>query len=339
MIKAAACFAVALGGAAMADPTYTFVDYDQLDGWAEDNHQLALEVFRNTCADIDRPEFARLCEVAKSSPVARDFFETFFQPVLIEDGKDMLFTGYFEPEIAGALSPSGAYPYPIYSLPPDLRSSGTYYSRREIDEGALAEQDLEIAWVADPVDLFFLQVQGSGRIRLPDGQVIRVGYAGKNGRSYSSIGQELVRRGVYNSSQVSADVIRNWVRNNPEAGRELLWVNESYVFFRKLDDVPANRGPLGAMSRSITPMRSIAVDPDITILGAPVWIEKDGETPLRQLMVAQDTGSAIKGAQRADIYFGTGNSAGRAAGRIKDGGRMIVLMPVQYALSKLPQDL
>jgi len=264
MIKAAACIAVALGGAAMADPTYTFVDYDQLDGWADDNHQLALEVFRNTCADIDRPEFARLCEVAKSSPAARDFFETFFQPVLIEDGEDMLFTGYFEPEIAGALSPSGDYPYPVYALPPDLRNSGTYYTRREIDEGALAEQDLEIAWVADPVDLFFLQVQGSGRIRLSNGQVIRVGYA---------------------------------------------------------------------------PMRSIAVDPDITILGAPVWIEKDGETPLRQLMIAQDTGSAIKGAQRADIYFGTGNSAGRAAGRIKDGGRMIVLMPVQYALSKLPQDL
>jgi len=339
MIRAAACFALALSGAAMAEPTYTFVDYDQLDGWADDNHQLALEVFRNTCGDIDRPEWARLCEVAKSSPKARDFFETFFQPVLIEDGDDMLFTGYFEPEIEGALAPSGDFPYPIYSLPPDLRGSGAYYTRREIDEGALAEQDLEIAWLADSVDLFFLQVQGSGRIRLSNGQVIRVGYAGKNGRSYSSIGQELVRRGVYDATQVSADVIRNWVRNNPEAGRELLWVNESYVFFRKLDDVPANRGPLGAMNRSITPMRSIAVDPAITILGAPVWIEKDGETPLRQLMIAQDTGSAIKGAQRADVYFGTGRSAGRAAGRIKDGGRMIVLMPVQYALSKLPQDL
>jgi len=340
MIRAAAAFfAAALGGAAMAEPTYTFVDYADLDGWAEDNHQLALEVFRNTCADIDRTEWAQLCDVAKSAPAARDFFETFFQPVLIEDGDPMLFTGYFEPEIAGALSPSGDYPYPIYSLPPDLRGSASYYTRREIEEGALAEQGLEIAWLADPVDLFFLQVQGSGRIKLNNGQVMRVGYAGKNGRAYSSVGQELVRRGVYDDSQVSADVIRNWVRNNPEAGRELLWVNESYVFFRKLDDVPASQGPLGAMNRSITPMRSIAVDPSITILGAPVWIEKDGESPLRQLMVAQDTGSAIKGAQRADIYFGTGRSAGRAAGRIKDGGRMIVLMPVQYALSKLPQQL
>jgi membrane-bound lytic murein transglycosylase A len=174
---------------------------------------------------------------------------------------------------------------------------------------------------------------------LDDGDVIRLGYAGKNGRNYSSIGMELVRRGIYDSSQVSADVIRSWVRANPDAGRTLLWTNESYVFFREVNEVPASLGPLGAMNRSVTPMRTIAVDPDITILGAPVWIEKEGETPLRQLMIAQDTGSAIKGAQRADIFFGSGDSAGRAAGRIKDGGRMIVLMPIQYALSKQPLPL
>lgn len=329
------CVALMLAGPVMAEPTYTFLSYDELDGWAADDHAAALSVFTNTCGDIRRPEWERLCAFAKDNPPARDFFETFFQPVLIEDGEPMLFTGYYEPEIAGDIRPSDIYRYPIYRVPPDLVDGRTYLSRREIDESdKLKNQSLEIAWLADPVDLFFLQVQGSGRIRLPNGNVIRVGYGGKNGRNYSSIGQALVSRGIYEPHQVSADVIRNWVRNNPEQGQELLWVNESYVFFREVNEVPAELGPLGAMDRSITEMRSIAVDPSITLLGAPVWIEKAGETPLNRLMIAQDTGSAIKGAQRADIFYGTGDQAGRAAGRIKDAGRMVVLMPVDYALSK-----
>ena len=333
------CIALMLSGPAVADPTYTMLDYDDLNGWAEDDHAAALAVFVNTCGDIPRPEWQRLCAFAKDSPPARDFFETFFQPVLIEDGEPMLFTGYFEPEIAGSLSQSEVYQYPIYRVPPDLVPGRSYLSRREIDESdALKEQGLEIAWLADPVDLFFLQVQGSGRIRLPNGDVIRVGYGGKNGRNYSSLGQALVARGIYKSHQVSADVIRSWVRQNPDEGQELLWINESYVFFREVNEVPSELGPLGAMNRSITEMRSIAVDPSITILGAPVWIEKQGDNPLNRLMVAQDTGSAIKGAQRADIFFGTGDQAGYDAGLIKDTGRMVVLMPVEYALAKLPQD-
>lgn len=329
------CFALTLAGPLMAEPTYTLLNYDDLNGWADDDHAAALSVFTNTCADIERPEFARLCAFAKDSPPARDFFETFFQPVLIEDGEPMLFTGYYEPEIRGALAQSDEYRFPIYRVPPDLVEGQTYLSRREIDESdALKGKSLEIAWLADSVDLFFLQVQGSGRIRLPNGDVIRVGYGGKNGRNYSSVGQALVSRGVYEPHQVSAQVIRNWVRENPDEGRELLWVNESYVFFREVNEVPASLGPLGAMNRSITDLRSIAVDPSITLLGAPVWIEKDGEDPLNRLMIAQDTGSAIKGAQRADIFFGSGDQAGLRAGRVKDGGRMIVLMPVEYALAK-----
>lgn len=324
---------------AMAEPTYTLLNYSDLDGWATDDHAAALAVFTNTCADVPRPEWARLCAFAKDGPPARDFFETFFQPVLIEDGEQMLFTGYYEPEIAGSLEQSEVYQYPIYRVPPDLVNGRTYLSRREIDEtDALKNKSLEIAWLADPVDLFFLQVQGSGRVRLPDGDVIRVGYGGKNGREYSSIGQALVSRGIYQAHQVSADVIRSWVRQNPEEGQKLLWQNESYVFFREVNEVPPERGPLGAMDRSITPMRSIAVDPSITLLGAPVWIEKAGETPLNRLMIAQDTGSAIKGAQRADIFYGTGDLAGREAGQIKDTGRMVVLMPVEYALAKAAQD-
>lgn len=342
MIKtglAGICSALLLAAPAMAEPTYTILDYDDLNGWAADDHAAALAVFINTCGDIPRPEWARLCAFAKDNPPARDFFETLFQPVLIEDGMPMLFTGYYEPEIAGDLRQSDVFQHPIYRVPPDLVDGGTYLSRREIDEtDALKNQSLEIAWLADPVDLFFLQVQGSGRIRLPNGNVIRVGYGGKNGREYSSVGQALVARGIYEPHQVSADVIRSWVRQNPEEGQQLLWQNESYVFFREVNEIPPELGPLGAMDRSITPMRSVAVDPSMTLLGAPVWIEKQGADPINRLMIAQDTGSAIKGAQRADIFFGTGDEAGRAAGQVKDGGRMVVLMPVEYALAKTVQD-
>jgi membrane-bound lytic murein transglycosylase A len=203
----------------------------------------------------------------------------------------------------------------------------------------MSGRGLEIAWVDDPVELFFLQVQGSGRIRYPDGRVIRIGYGGANGHTYRSVGQELVRRGVYQPHQVSAQVIKNWVRRNPFDGEELLNHNDSYVFFREVSEVPDDKGPLGAMNRSITPMRSIAVDPAFTPLGAPVWIEKGGHAPLHRLMIAQDTGSAIKGAQRADVFIGTGDQAGSIAGRIKDSGRMVVLMPIQRAYAFLPEAL
>ena len=182
------------------------------------------------------------------------------------------------------------------------------------------------------MDVFFLQIQGSGRVRLPDGSKIRVGYGGRNGHDYRSVGTEMVRRGLFQSHQVSAATIRNWVRQNPEEGAELLRHNPSYIFFREVTAVPSSDGPLGAMNRSVTAMRSIAVDPDYVPLGVPVWIETDGQSPLRRLMIAQDTGSAIKGAQRADIFFGTGDEAGRAAGRVRDPGRMIVLLPVEDAL-------
>ena len=334
----AALVALGMTGAAMAEPTYTFLSFDDLNGWADDDHAAALSVFTETCGDIPRPEWAQLCAFAKDGPTARDFFETFFQPVLIEDGTPMLFTGYYEPELRGSLTPDDTYRWPIYALPGD--GTEGIYSRREIEElQPFADRGLEIAWLSDPVDLFFLQVQGSGRIRLPNGRVIRVGYAGKNGREYTSVGRALVDRGVFTLDQVSSPVIRDWVKANPEDGQSLLWLNESYVFFRTIDDVPADKGPLGAMNRSITPLRSIAVDPAITILGAPVWIEKDGVAPLRRLMIAQDTGSAIKGAQRADVYYGTGDAAFEAASAVKDGGRMVVLMPIPYALAKVGDPL
>ncbi|WP_425071509.1 murein transglycosylase A [Sagittula sp. S175] len=332
-------FPVMVSAEGEAETSYAILGFEDLEGWADDNHQSALDVFRATCGDMSDPEWVPLCKVATEAQDARAFFELFFRPVLISDGSETaLFTGYYEPELNGAPYPSARFRYPIYAMPPEARLSRPWLTRRDIlTSGIMDNRGLEIAWVDDPVELFFLQIQGSGRVRFPDGRTIRVGYGGSNGHNYRSIGQELVRRGTYDAHQVSAQVIKSWVRRNPGPGEELLFHNDGYVFFREVSEVPADKGPLGAMNRSITAMRSIAVDPKFTPLGAPVWIEKQGKGPLNRLMIAQDTGSAIKGAQRADIFIGTGEDAGQIAGRIKDPGRMIVLMPIQRAYALLPE--
>ena len=330
-----------ISGAAGAEVTRTILSFDDLDGWADDDHPAALSVFLNTCSDLGDPDWRALCSAARASApdAARSFFELFFRPVLIEDGAAGLFTGYFEPELDGSRTRTDTYRYPLYRLPPEARNAGAWLSRRDIlSNGVLDGRGLEIAWVDDPVELFFLQIQGSGRIRLPDGKALRVGYGGANGHPYRSIGVEMVRRGILGSHEVSAQMIRSWVRKNPEAGAELLLHNPSYVFFREVTRVAPEFGPLGAMNRSVTAMRSIAADPAFTPLGAPVWVEKDGRDPLRRLMIAQDTGSAIKGAQRADIFFGTGDKAGQEAGQLKDPGRMVVLLPIQRAFALLPDE-
>lgn len=335
----AALLALALmtGPADAQDATIRILDFDDLSGWANDDHQAALEVFNETCPDLTDPDWRAICAAATTQTNARTFFELFFRPVLIEDDKPALFTGYFEPELDGSRTRTDRFRHPIYRMPAEARDTRPWLTRAEIATSpAMAGRGLEIAWVDDAVELFFLQVQGSGRIRLPDGSFIRVGYGGANGHQYKSVGQEMVRQGIYQPHQVSAQVIKNWVRRNPIDGERLLHHNPSYVFFREVSEVPADRGPLGAMNRSITTLRSVAVDPAFTPLGAPVWIEKDGKSPMRRLMIAQDTGSAIKGAQRADIFFGTGDKAGRTAGRVKDPGRMIVLIPIQRAYAMRP---
>lgn len=322
---------------AFAKPNYVLLSFQDLADWAEDDHDSALEVFKETCSDLDEPEWSALCAVASQATSGRAFFEMFFRPVMIDDGGEPLFTGYFEPELRGSLVPTAKYRYPIYRMPDEARNARPWLSRRNIEEtGVLKNRGLEIAWIDDPVEVFFLQIQGSGRVRLTDGSVIRVGYGGANGHPYRSIGQELVRRGTYQPHQVSAKVIANWVRRNPIEGAELLRHNPSFVFFREVNQVAPEKGPLGAMNRSITELRSIAVDPRYIPLGAPVWIEKQGETPMTRLMIAQDTGSAIKGAQRADIFFGTGDAAGQEAGRIRDGGRLVTLLPIQQAYRLAP---
>ncbi|MEM7722639.1 MAG: murein transglycosylase A [Pseudomonadota bacterium] len=319
----------------MSEEPVELLSFADLDGWIEDDHAAALRVFQSTCPDIPGQDWQGLCALAETAPDARSFFELFFRPVLIGGESPALFTGYFEPELRGSLQRTARYRFPVYRVPPEL--SDVWLTRREIEEsGVLSGRGLEIAWVDDAVELFFLQVQGSGRIVLPSGDVIRIGYGARNGHPYRSIGEELIRRGVYAPHQVSAQVIQSWVRRNPVAGQELLYHNPSYIFFRRVDIDDADTGPLGAMNRPITPLRSIAVDPRYTPLGAPVWIEKDGNDPMRRLMIAQDTGGVILGAQRADIFFGFGDDAGAAAGQIRDAGRMIVLLPIELAHQAVP---
>ena len=312
----------------------TILGFDQLDGWETDDHQAALGVFLDTCRLLDDPEWAPICTIAQSQDSGRTFFELFFRPVLIEDGKPGLFTGYFEPQIRGSRTPDARYRYPVYRKP----SGSAGYTRRQIEEGGvLRGRGLEIAWVEDPIELQFLQIQGSGRIRLPGGGTIRLGYAGSNGHRFNSLGDKLVSMGVYNRHQVSAQAIQSWVRRNPVEGQELMWHNTSYVYFRELGRVAPSEGPIGAMNRSITAERTLAVDPEYTPLGAPIWLEKGGAGAFNRLMIAQDTGSRIKGAQRADIFFGTGDDAGIRAGQVRDPGRMIVLLPIQRAFALSPE--
>lgn len=331
---AAPVFALGLMvGPAMAQ----MLDFADLDGWDDDDHRAALSTFIDTCSLLNDPDWTPICRLAPdamaSDTSARSFFEMLFRPVQIGEGP-ALFTGYYEPELVGSPIRTPRFAYPLYARPPEVQDGQQWLDRGAIEtSGALQGRGLEIAWLDDPVEVFFLQVQGSGRIRMPDGRALRVGYGGRNGHPYRSVGKELIRLGILDEHSASAQTIKAWVRSNPAMGAEILRHNPSFVFFRRLPDLPPENGPIGAMGRSITTMRSLAVDPAFTPLGAPVWLEKNGRNPLRRLMVAQDTGGAIKGAQRADIFYGTGFQAGEDAGTVKDNGRMIVLLPIERAFA------
>jgi len=323
------------GGVAMAQPKLRILGFDQLKGWDKDNQAAALAAFRETCPSLTGPEWEEVCHAAHHVTNARAFFESHFRPVLIGNPRTGLFTGYYEPELIASAHRTIRFRYPIYRRPPELKPGQRWYTRAQIEErNLLAGRGLEIAWLDNPVDAFFLQVQGSGRLHLTDGRILRVGFAGKNGHPYRSVGRELARRGILPEHRVSAARIRSWVMQHPDEGREMLRFNPSYVFFRVLDLDPGH-GPLGAMQKPLEAGRSLAVDPRYVPLGAPVWVEKRGRHPIDRLMVAQDTGSAIKGAQRGDIFYGSGAKAGRAASHVRDPGRMVVLMPVARAMAML----
>lgn len=318
--------------------TVSVHEFNDLDGWQRDQHDQALAAFLETCPDLKATDWQTLCAFAQYTDDAKTFFQVFFKPVMIRDGDDAKFTEYFEPEQTVSRVRTSKYAYPIYRVPPEMPKSGVWYSRGELENrGILQNRGLEIAWASDPVDVLFLQIQGSGRLRFTDGRVLRVGYGGANGHQHRSVGQEMVRRGILGKHQASAASIKRWVRANPNDGRAILQHNPSFVFFRELS-IAENKGPLGAMNRSLTTKRTVAIDPEYVPLGAPVWIETHGANPLRRLMIGQDTGSVIKGAQRADIFMGSGAAAGQEASKIKDAGSLFVLLPVKRALSLLDQN-
>jgi len=287
---------------------------------------------------------------------ARAFFETWFRPYAARgpNGEEGLFTGYFEMEINGAKAPDAHFRTPLYRLPKDQvtvnlgafdptlkgrrivgRLDGAklvpYHTRGDIQNGALNGRALEMLWLENPVDLFMLHVQGSGRIRLPDGSVLRVGFAGHNGHGYASIGRELIRRGELKKGAVTWPAIHDWVMHHPDKAPELFAANPRYIFFRIIDGLPGDAGPPGAQGVPLTAGRSLAVDTRHVPLGLPVWLDtvwpNEPERPLRRLMVAQDTGSAIKGEVRGDFFWGTGAAALAQAGKMKSRGRYFLLLP------------
>ncbi|MEM8631511.1 MAG: murein transglycosylase A [Pseudomonadota bacterium] len=316
-----------------SDARFKMLDWSDLPGWDADDHAAALTAFRDSCDKLKDDTWSAICGVAGEQKNARSFFELFFRPVEITGENPTLFTAYYEPELQASRVRTEIYRYALYARPPDMPTGQAWYTRQQLEDGGILQgRGLELAWLSDPVDRFFLHVQGSGRLRLTDGTSMRLGFAAKNGHQYRSVGQEMARRGVLPPNKLSAGSIKAWVRRNPEAGRRFLQHNPSYIFFRELN-LPPEKGPVGAMGVSITTMRTVAVDPDFVPLGAPVWIEKLGVEPMTRLMVAQDTGSAIKGAGRADIFYGSGKDAGDRAGIVRDSGRMVVLFPIETALA------
>ncbi|MBX7494961.1 murein transglycosylase A [Qipengyuania sp. 6B39] len=331
----------------------------------------ALASFRESCPKLlartdqsgltQRDDWRPACEAAAGWPLgdARRFFATYFEPVRVGDGAAFA-TGYFEPEIRGSRTRQPGYDVPVYKMPPELvrawpddmpesertgrpplgryDASGKFvpfYERAEIVAGALANRGLEIAWAADPVEFFFLQIQGSGLLRLPDGSLMRIGYAGQNGREYVGIGGVMRERGLLGEGPGkyagSMQGIMQYIRDNPAEGEALMNLNKSWIFFREL----TTDGPLGALEIPVRREASVAVDPNFVPLGAPVFLDLD-RNEADGLWIAQDTGGAIKGANRFDTFWGNGEDARRIAGGMSGRGSAVLLLP-RGSLARLEQ--
>ena len=309
--------------------SYKKLSFGDLNGWNQDDHDKALEVFSKTQSQFLRNLSPRTKGKNKSFSSSQEFFEHSFVPTLIDFPNRSFFTGYYEAEILGSAVPDKEFQFPIYKRPPDLKKGTKWLSRRELEESnILQNKSLEIVYLRSRAEVFLLQVQGSGRVTLTDGSVIRVGYDGRNGHEYISIGQILIKRGVFSAENISGHAIKNWLTLNPQIADELLYQNPSYIFFKVISDLDEEAGPIGTSNCSLEELRSIAVDPQYISLGSPVWIEIKGSYPLNRLMVAQDTGSAIKGPSRVDIFFGRGDDAEKMAGQIKDYGRVAVFKKI-----------
>ena len=316
----------------------------------------ALMSFRTSCSSLARrtdnsgltqgADWQQSCDAAKAWPEndANRFFESYFEAVQVGDGKAFA-TGYFEPEIKGSRVRNGKYQVPVYRRPANLldvdlglfseelkdkkirgKIDATklvpFEDRGQIDDGALAGQGLEIAWAADYIDFFFLQIQGSGRLALPDGSVMRIGYASQNGRDYTGIGRVMRERGLLADGKTNMQGIVEWLRANPQEGMKIMRENKSYVFFNEL----TGPGPLGAMGHPVVGRTSVAADRMFVPLGAPVFLNMEHDIA-DGLWVAQDTGGAIKGSNRFDTFWGAGDEAARIAGGMSSRGQALIFLP------------
>jgi len=349
----------------------TAARFADLPGWQEDAAEEALRAFLRSCSRRALPEspsvglgtaaeWQQACSsafrVAPGSQAARAFYESGFTPFSSTNHGEAtgLFTGYYEPTLHGSRTPGGRYTVPLYRRPPELvtvdlglfreewrgrRIAGQvsggafvpFADRGAIDRGALAGRGLELLWVDDPIEAFFLEIQGSGRVELAQGGEVRLGYAAQNGHPYFAVGRDLVERGALKKEEVSLQSIRAWLLAHPEEALQVLERNRSYVFFEE----QKGDGPVGAQGVVLTPGRSLAVDLRYIPLGALIWLDgkapaTDGrapDRPLRRLLVAQDTGGAITGPVRGDVFWGHGEEAAAIAGRMRHPGRIWLLVP------------
>jgi len=339
------------------------LNFASLDGWKDDDHAAAFGTFLKSCGAIlnagkgvrtARPFLGALFKVCDRAAAAgrldrdhaRIFFEDNFKPVRVIPGgqSDGFYTGYYETEVDGSRFPSDEYTIPIYAAPAETvrkHQSKVFadLDRTRIEDGALAGKDLEICYVKNPVDAFFAQIQGSTRVKLDTGKVLRLNYVASNGQPYTPVGKYLIDRGVVSKEEMSLDKIREFMESNPDEGRELRRKNRSFVFFQETA-LGAQDECVGAQGVALTPGRSLAVDKHIHVYGTPIWVDAtlpiDSEKPVtkfQRLLVAQDTGSAIVGPARADIYFGHGEEISHIAGRIKQYGKFVMLVPQSIAVS------
>ncbi len=341
-------------------PPLAPASFDDLPGWRADDLGQAWGAFRASCRALRFREHWRApCEragamEAPDAVAIRAFFEASFVPYRVanpDGGTQGLVTGYYEPSLRGSRERRAPFLHPLYAPPDDLlmidlaavapetkhlrlrgrldgRRIVPYWSRAEIEDGTANVAGKELVFVDDAIEAFFLQIQGSGRVRLDSGAELRIGYADQNGHPYQSIGRYLLDRGELKPGEASMQGIQAWARAHPARLAELLNHNPSYVFFRELP--PSDAGPIGALGVPLTAERSIAVDPRFVPLGAPVYLattRPNSDLPLERLVIAQDTGGAIRGAVRADFFWGTGPDAGALAGRMRQQGRMWVLLP------------
>ena len=337
-----------------------------LVGFEADDHLAAFRAFALSCAAISAkapplraavspaPGLPAVAQAALRQPPrcdaeAKRFFETYFAPYRIcaypahADANGFV-TGYYEPVVAGAVTKSGEYTAPVLGRPASLRQGTPYHDRAAIDSGAAEGDAPVLVWLRDAVEVFLIQVQGSAKVRLPDGRLLRLVYAGRNGHPYTSIGRILIESGAIAERAMSLAALKQWIRANGQnpgdAGRALMQRNRSYVFFSLQEDDGSGRGPLGGQGVGLSPLRSLAVDRSIWSYGLPFWITADlpwfgpVSTPFRRLMIAQDTGSALTGPARFDIFFGSGDDAGARAGDIRHGSAAYVLLPAQEASAR-----